>query len=233
MDNYTQKLGIKAWAEADRPREKLLLQGRRQLTDAELLAILIGSGNKDESAVDLSRRMLGFYQNDLAKLAKLNVASLCKFKGIGEAKAISIIAALELGRRRKEIEANIINDKISSSRDAYFILRREMADLLHEEFWILLLNKTHRVIVKQPVSRGGQDGVIVDPKVIFKLAFEQNAASIIMAHNHPSGNLRPSEADIKITNRMLAAGKVLELPVIDHLIITDFFFFSFADEGLM
>ena len=232
MDNYDQKLGIKAWAEADRPREKLLLQGRRQLTDAELIAILIGSGSRTETAVDLSKRILGFYQNDLAKIAKLSVKELSKFKGIGEAKAISIVAALELGRRRKEVE-NDIPQKISSSKDAYLMLKSEFEDLPHEEFWVLLLNRANFVIGKHFISKGGQAGTVVDPKVIFKIALEHNAAYIVLAHNHPSGNLRPSAADISITKKLKESGLLLELPIFDHLIITDQSYLSLADEALM
>lgn len=230
MDNYDQKLGIKAWAEADRPREKLLLHGRRQLTDAELIAILIGSGSKTETAVDLSKRILGFYQNDLAKIAKLSVKELSKFKGIGEAKAISIVAALELGRRRKEVENP---QKIFSSKDAYLILKSEFEDLPHEEFWVLLLNRASLVIGKHFISKGGQAGTVVDPKIIFKIALEHNAAYIILAHNHPSGNLKPSTEDISITKKLKESGLLLEIPIFDHLIITDHTYLSFADEGLM
>ena len=232
MDNYDQKLGIKAWAEADRPREKLLLQGRRQLTDAELIAILIGSGSRTETAVDLSKRILGFYQNDLAKIAKLNVKELSKFKGIGEAKAIAIVAALELGRRRKDVESDA-PQKISSSRDAYLILKSAFEDLPHEEFWVLLLNRANIVIGKHFISKGGQAGTVVDPKVIFKLALEHNAAYIVLAHNHPSGNLKPSAADISITKKLKESGLLLELPIFDHLIITDQGYLSMADEGLI
>ena len=232
MDNYDQKLGIKAWAEADRPREKLLLQGRRQLTDAELIAILIGSGSRTETAVDLSKRILGFYQNDLAKIAKLSVKELSKFKGIGEAKAIAIVAALELGRRRKEVE-NDGPQKISSSKDAYLMLKSEFEDLPHEEFWVLLLNRANFVIGKHFISKGGQAGTVVDPRVIFKIALEHNAAYIVLAHNHPSGNLRPSAADISITKKLKESGLLLELPIFDHLIITDQSYLSLADEALM
>ncbi|KQC00287.1 DNA repair protein RadC [Pedobacter sp. Hv1] len=230
MDQYVQKLGIKAWAEADRPREKLLLQGRRQLTDAELIAVLIGSGNKTETAVDLSKRILKHCQNDLAKVAKLTVKELSRFKGIGEAKSIAIVAALELGRRRKDKEEQRL-EKITSSRDAYLVLHPELADLAHEEFWVLLLNRANLVICKQFISKGGQSATVVDPKIIFKVAIEQNAASIILAHNHPSGNLKPSLSDISITKKMMEAGLLLEIPVVDHLIITDHYFVSFADEG--
>lgn len=232
MSDYQQKLGIKSWAEADRPREKLLLHGRKALTDAELIAILIGSGNKNETAVDLSKRILSFYQNDLAKVAQLGVKELSKFKGIGEAKAIAIVAALELGRRRKEVVAQG-PQKINSSVDAYEVLNAEFTDLPHEEFWILLLNHAHFVMGKRFISKGGQAGTVVDPKIIFKVAIEQNAAAIILAHNHPSGNLKPSNADISITKKIREAGLMLDLPVLDHLIITNHAFFSLADEGLM
>lgn len=232
MDNYDQKLGIKAWAEADRPREKLLLQGRRQLTDAELIAILIGTGSRNETAVDLSKRILGFYQNDLAKIAKLSVKELSKFKGIGEAKAIAIVAALELGRRRKEVESKV-QVKISSSKDAYLMLKSEFEDLPHEEFWMLLLNRANFVISKHFVSKGGQAGTVVDPKLIFKIALEHNAAYIVLAHNHPSGNLSPSPADLSITKKLKESGLLLDLPIFDHLIITDHSYLSMADEELM
>ncbi|TCC87050.1 DNA repair protein RadC [Pedobacter frigiditerrae] len=232
MDNYDQKLGIKTWAEADRPREKLLLQGRRQLTDAELIAILIGSGSRNETAVDLSKRILNFYKNDLAKVAKLSVKELSKFKGIGQAKAISIVAALELGRRRKETEKEGPL-QITSSKDAYEILKAELSDLPHEEFWILILNRANFVTGKHFVSKGGQSGTVVDPKVIFKVAIENNAASIVLAHNHPSGNLRASSADISITKNLVQSGLLLEIPIYDHLIITDHSYLSLADEGLM
>lgn len=233
MDNDVQKLGIKTWADADRPREKLILKGRRALTDAELIAILIGSGNKTETAVDLSKRILNHYQNDLAKLAKLGVKDLSRFKGIGMAKAIGIVAALELGRRRKENESDRRLPKISSSSDAYLLLKSELNDLEHEEFWILLLNRAHRLIAKHHISRGGQAMTVVDPKVIFKIALEQNAAAIILGHNHPSGNLEASEADIHTTKKLVEAGKFLEIPVLDHIILTDYGFVSMADEGLI
>lgn len=232
MDNYDQKLGIKAWAEADRPREKLLSQGRRQLTNAELIAILIGSGNRTETAVDLSKRILGFYKNDLAKVAKLSVKELSKFKGIGEAKAIAIVAALELGRRRKEVE-NDTPLKVSCSKDAYLLLKPEFEDLPHEEFWILLLNRAHSVIGKHFISKGGQAGTVADPKLIFKIALEHNAAYVVLAHNHPSGNLKPSNADLSLTKKLKESGLLLDLPIFDHLIITDNAYLSMADEEMM
>jgi DNA repair protein RadC len=232
MTTYEQKMGIKMWAEADRPREKLMLNGRRQLTDAELIAILIGSGNKNETAVDLSKRILLFYNNDLDTLGKASIADLSKFKGIGEAKAITIVAALEMGRRRKETATNELK-KIISSKDAFEILYPVFADLNHEEFWILLLNHANFVIGKHLVSKGGMAGTVADPKIIFKTALEQNAASIIMAHNHPSGNLKASTEDIRITKKMTEAGKMLDLYVLDHLIIANRLYFSFGDEGLI
>jgi DNA repair protein RadC len=232
MDTYEQKLGIKLWAEEDRPREKLLLHGRRHLTDAELIAILIGSGNRQETAVDLSKRILASTDNDLDALGKATIVDLSKFKGIGEAKAISIVAALELGRRRKDTPANKVL-KISGARDAYDILAPLMTDLHHEEFWLLILNRANFVKAKLMISKGGQSGTVVDPKIIFKTALDLNAASIILAHNHPSGNTKPSAEDLKVTKRLVEAGKMMDLPVLDHLIIADRLFFSFADEGLL
>ena len=220
------------WAEADRPREKLLLNGRRHLTDAELIAILIGSGNKDETAVDLSKRILGFYKNDLDALGKVSVKDLSKFKGIGEAKAIAIVAALELGRRRKEADGPDVL-KIVTSADAFAVLQPVFADLNHEEFWILILNQANYLIGKQLISKGGMAGTVADPKIIFKTALEHNAAYVILAHNHPSGSLRPSQQDINITKKMVEAGRMLDLYVLDHLIVTDKLFYSFGDEGLI
>jgi len=232
MESYDQKLGIKMWAEADRPREKLLLQGRRQLTDAEIIAILIGSGSRSESAVDLSKRILGAYKNDLDLLGRASVIDLSKFKGIGEAKAISIVAALELGRRRKEIPSPDLI-RIGSSKDSYNTLYPIFADLNHEEFWVLFLNRGNFVMGKHQISKGGQSGTVADPKIIFKLALEENAAYIVLAHNHPSGNLKPSAEDVSLTKKYVASGKSLDLPVIDHLILSDKRYLSFADEGLM
>lgn len=220
------------WAEADRPREKLMLNGRRQLTDAELVAILIGSGSRTETAVDLSKRMLTAYQNDLDAFGKASIKELAKFKGIGEAKAIAIVAALELGRRRKETaKADVV--KVGSSRDAFQHLHADFADLNHEEFWMLLLNRANHVKSKHLVSKGGQSGTVADPKIIFKTALERQAAYIILAHNHPSGNLKPSAEDIKLTKKLVEAGKLLDLLVVDHLILTDHSYYSFCDEGLI
>lgn len=225
-------LSIKSWAEEDRPREKLLIKGRHVLTDAELIAILIGSGTKKESAVELSKRILAHFGNNLNELAKLSVYDLVKFKGIGEAKAISIVAALELGRRRRESEPGK-RERITSSRDIFQFMNAQFLDLPHEEFHVLLLNRSNAVIRKEFVSRGGVSGTVVDPKIIFKIALDNLASSIILCHNHPSGNLRPSEQDISLTKKIKEAGLLLEMPILDHLIITDTGYFSFADEGMM
>lgn len=230
MSNYENKLGIKAWAEADRPREKLLQQGRRQLTDAELIAILIGSGNKNETAVDLSKRILASCQNDLDKLSQLGVKELSRFKGIGEAKAIAIVAALELGRRRNGANVTEIQ-KILSSVDAFNVVKTDLADLPHEEFWLLLLNRANVMVGKHFMSKGGQAGTIIDPKMVFKIAIEQGAASMVLVHNHPSGNLKPSSADINITKKLVELGTLMEIRIYDHIIVCNNRFLSLADEG--
>jgi len=230
MEEYKQSFGIKSWAEEDRPREKLLDKGRQVLTEAELIAILIGSGSKNETAVELSKRILQSVGNNLNELGKLSVQDLNKFKGIGDAKAISIIAALELGRRRKP--DTVKREKIITSKDAFEIMKPSMMDLPHEEFWLLMLNRANLVTKKELISRGGVSGTVVDTKIIFKAAIENYASSIIICHNHPSGNLKPSEADLKITKNIKDAGKIMEIPLLDHLIITENGFFSFADEGL-
>ncbi len=226
------KITIKGWAEEDRPREKLTTQGRRNLSDAELLAILIGSGSKTESAVELSKRILHACDKDLNQLAKLNIAELSRFNGIGEAKAISIIAALELGRRRKEVPS-LQKSQVTTSIDAYEVIASQFKDLNHEEFWIVLMNRANRVTSKHLISKGGQSGTIADPKIIFNIALENHAASIILAHNHPSGNLKPSQSDLQLTKKLWSAGQFLDIPVLDHLIITDHGFLSFADEGII
>lgn len=232
MMEYTQSFGIKSWAEEDRPREKLLDKGRHVLTEAELIAILIGSGSRDETSVELSKRILSSTGNNLNELGKLNVNELMKFKGIGEAKAISIIAALELGRRRKETEI-VKRERVITSKDVYEIMKPSMMDLPHEEFWLLMLNRASSVIKKELISRGGVSGTVVDAKIIFKTAVEQYASSIIICHNHPSGNLNPSDADIKLTKNIKEAGRIMEISLLDHLIISEKGFYSFADEGII
>jgi DNA repair protein RadC len=230
--NYSNKISIKAWAEEDRPREKLSGQGRRALTDAELIAILIGSGSREESAVELSKRILHHYDNDLNKLGKAGISELSQFKGIGEAKAISIIAALEIGRRRGDTEIKVL-DEVKSSRDGYNIMRRHLMDLNHEEFWIMLIGRSSKVLAKELVSKGGLSGTVADPKIIFHMALQHQASAIIMVHNHPSGNLKPSREDLVLTKKIADAGRMLDINVLDHLIITDSGYFSFGDEGLL
>lgn len=233
MTLYSEnKLSIKAWAEEDRPREKLLNKGRQALSNAELIAILIGSGSREESAVDLSKRILQSTSNNLHKLGKTPLAELMKFKGIGEAKAISICAALELGRRRQHADI-IKKPQIKSSQDAYQIMAATLADLPHEEFWVAFLNRANKVIHKDQISLGGVAGTVVDAKIIFKKALERLACSIILFHNHPSGNLQPSQADINITKKLKKAGETLDISVLDHLIISERGFYSFADEGML
>ena len=232
MEDYHNKISIKAWAEEDRPREKLSGQGRRALTDAELIAILIGSGSREESAVELSKRILHHYDNDLNKLGKAGISELSKFKGIGEAKAISIIAALEIGRRRGDTEIKAL-DEVKSSRDGYNIMRRHLMDLNHEEFWIMLIGRSSKVLAKELVSKGGLSGTVADPKIIFHMALQHQASALIMVHNHPSGNLKPSREDLVLTKKIADAGRMLDINVLDHLIITDSGYFSFGDEGLL
>lgn len=224
--------GIKSWAEDDRPREKLMLKGRQALSDAELIAILLGSGSRNQSAVDLAKDVLKAYDNELNKLGRLQIDDLKKFKGIGEAKAISVLAALELGRRRGA-EAATLNPKIGSSKDAYQILMPLLADIDHEEFWILLLNRAHEVKDKICISRGGISGTVVDQRLIFKPAIARLASAIILAHNHPSGTLYPSPQDKTLTNKLVESSKLLDIPILDHIIYTDRGFYSFADEGLI
>jgi DNA repair protein RadC len=225
-------LNIKSWSPEDRPREKMLLKGNQALSDAELVAILIGSGTSKLSAVELSRKILQHADNNLNNLARLSVKDLMKIKGIGEAKAITIVAALELGRRRKESDPEE-KPKISSSRDAYDLLKSDMMDLPKEEFWVLCLNRANRIIKKKRVSEGGVSGTVADPKIIYKLALDELASGVIVAHNHPSGNLQPSQSDIDLTRKLKEAGKFLEISLLDHLIVANQKYLSFADEGML
>lgn len=226
-----KSLTIKNLSQEDRPREKLINQGRNNLSKAELIAILIGSGNSSMNAIELSQYILNSCNNDLDQLAKLEVTDLVKFKGIGPAKAINIISALELGRRRPFKKST--SNTISSSNDAYNLLKENLLDLKHEEFWLLNLNRQNQLINKKRISVGGISSTVVDPKVIFKSALAQNANSIIIAHNHPSESLKPSKEDINITKKIIDAGKNLDLPVLDHIIFTNHGYFSFADDGLI
>jgi len=223
---------IKSWAEHDRPREKLLEKGQKALSDAELLAIIIGSGSANESAVDLSKRILASVSNNLSELSRLGIPDLLRFKGIGHAKAINIIAVLELGRRRRQSES-LQRQTITSSRDAFELMQPILGDLAYEEFWVITLNRSNKVKRTICISEGGVEGTVADPKKIFKMALEDNASGIIICHNHPSGALRPSENDVKITRKCKEAGAFMELPVLDHIIIAHEKYFSFADEGLL
>lgn len=234
MQNYPTlpNMPITAWAEDDRPREKLMALGRQALSDAELIAILIGSGTPKESAVSLSQRILDGVGKNLNDLGKSSIAELMKFKGIGEAKAITIAAAMELGRRR-QVSDLPERPEIRGSRDAYQILSPLLMDLPHEESWVLFLSKKNKVIGKSKLSIGGTDATIMDAKIVFRKALEGMAAAIIVAHNHPSGTLRPSQADIDLTKKLKAVGEAIGLPLVDHLIITDAGYFSFLDEGLI
>ncbi|WP_366184936.1 DNA repair protein RadC [Flavobacterium ovatum] len=222
---------ITHWSEDDRPREKLMLKGKSALSDAELIAILIGSGSRNESAVELSKRILNSVGGNLNALGKLSLAQLIQFKGIGEAKAISIIAALELGRRRRAEDA-VELIKVTSSKLVFEIMQPIIGELPHEEFWILYLNNSNKIISKRQLSIGGITGTLVDVRLVFKNALEIGAVSLILCHNHPSGTLVPSEADKNITRKLKTAGESLEVKVLDHLIVTENNYFSFVDEGI-
>lgn len=232
MEETQQPFSIKYWAEDDKPREKLMLKGKAALSDAELIAILIGSGSRNESAVELSKRILASVDNQLGALGKLSLQQLMQFKGIGEAKAISIAAAMELGRRRRE-EAGPDLKQITSSRAVFDIMQPIIGDLPHEEFWIIYLNNSNKVIYKSQLSKGGITGTLVDVRLVFKTALEHAAVAIILVHNHPSGVLKASEPDKQITRQLKAAGHALDIKVLDHVIITEKSYLSFADDGIL
>ena len=232
MESYTKNMTIKQWAEDDRPREKLLMKGRHALSDAELLAILLGSGTREETALDIAKRILSESGDNLGELARKGISDLVKTRGIGPARAVRISAALELGKRRNESEV-LVKEKITCSRDAYEVLRSAMGDQPYEEFWILVLNKANRVIRKCCISEGGISGTVVDPKKIFKIALDHHGSSLILGHNHPSGNIQPSEADQKITRKIRDSGAMLDIAVLDHIIVCDGNYYSFADEGMI
>lgn len=226
-----EKLGIKSWAEQDRPREKLLLKGKSYLTNAELLAILIGSGNKEDSAVALCQKIMHLANNNLNQLGKLNTTELQQLKGIGQAKAITIVAALELGKRR-QAEPVKERKQITCSKDAYHLLLPNLIDLPYEELWAIFLNQNNKVINYEKISQGGISATVFDARIIFKRAIEHLASGIIISHNHPSGNLQPSAADIELTKNLKESGKLLGINLLDHLIITENNYLSLADEGL-
>jgi DNA repair protein RadC len=223
---------IKNWAVDDRPREKLISKGKTALSNAELIAILIQSGTREASAIDIAKNILNTCGNNLVELAKLSIKDLTKIKGIGNARAISIAAALELGNRRREADA-LERGKISASKDVFEIFHPILSDSSYEEFWILILNRANKVIDKFCISEGGLTGTVADPSKIFKIAIENKAVGIILCHNHPSGNLNPSESDHNITKKLKEGGKLLDILVLDHIIIGDEKYFSFADEGLL
>ena len=225
-------LKITDWAVEDRPREKLYQKGTSSLSDAELLAILIGSGTKARSAVDLGRELLSMVENNLNALGKLSISDLTKIHGIGNARAITIAAALELGRRRKLAEVPE-QPQIKCSRDVFELINPVLSDLSHEEFWILFLNRSNKVINRMKLSQGGVSGTVTDVRMIMKKAIENLASGIIVCHNHPSGNLSPSESDSRITQKIKDAGSLMDIQLLDHLIISDKDYYSFADNGLV
>ncbi|PIF31464.1 DNA repair protein RadC [Flavobacterium sp. 9] len=223
---------ISDWSEDDRPREKLMLKGIDALSDAELIAILIGSGSRNESAVDLSKRILASVDN-LNSLGKMSISQLMNFKGIGEAKAISIVATFEIGRRRRSEDAAELVKKITSSKSVFEIMQPIIGELPHEEFWVLFLNNSNKIISKVQLSKGGITGTVVDTRLVFHYAFETKATGLILCHNHPSGSLIPSEADKQITKKIKIGGELLDVKVLDHLIITETNYYSFVDEGIL
>ena len=222
---------ITEWADDEKPREKLIAKGKSSLTNAELLGILISSGTKTKSAIDLGRELLELAQNDLNILARFNEKEIKKIKGLGVAKALTIISAIELGSRRKHNEA--VKNKISSSKQAFEILEPLISDNKYEEFWILLLNRANNLISCRQISEGGISGTLVDLRKIFKIAIEENACSIILAHNHPSGNIAPSDADKSLTKKIKESGFIIDIPVVDHIIVSNNDYYSFADEGTL
>jgi DNA repair protein RadC len=231
MEEYTN-LSIRNWAVEDRPREKMLARGIQSLSDSELIALLIGSGTRKITAVELARQILNRAGNNLDILGKYSVSDLKKHKGIGQARAITIVAALELGRRRKQADSPD-REKITGSADVFNLMHPILSDLSHEEFWILILNRSNRVIDKRKISQGGLTGTVTDIRIILKTAIENLATSLILCHNHPSGNLQPSDADISITRRLKDSASLMDISLLDHLIIAGKGYFSFADENII
>lgn len=234
-NNYPENLSLNQWADEDKPREKLLSKGKATLTEAELIAILLRSGSRNETVVELSKKLLLNCNNNLDKLARLSVQDILdmKLKGIGETKAITLVAAMELGRRRQTSEAKNQTEKINSSSDIVKLVQAELNDLVHEEFHIILLNQANKIIEKQVISRGGITGTVADIRLIFEFAIKAKAVSIILCHNHPSGNNKPSQTDIDLTKKIIEAGKFMDIKILDHVIIAGWNHFSFADNGMM
>lgn len=225
-------LKIQDWAQEDRPREKLIQKGAGVLSEAELIGILLGSGTRNLSAVALAQSILQQHHNDLNELAKRSVKELQKFKGVGVAKAVTIVSAMELSRRRNN-HHKLQKPKIEKARDIYELMKTELSDKLTEEFWIILLTRSNYFITKHLISAGGTAQLAVDPKVVFKTALDHHAASIILVHNHPSNNPKPSQLDIQLTERLLKGGKLLDIPILDHVIFAEDKYFSFADEHVV
>jgi DNA repair protein RadC len=223
---------IKDWAPEDRPREKLIAKGLSSLSDAELIAILIGSGTRNESAVELAKRILKNSNNNLNELGKLSMKDLMKEKGIGEARAISIVSALELGRRRNSSDTTT-KLSVRSSRDVYEAIQPSIGDLPYEEFWVLYLNRSNKIIEKKKISQGGITGTVTDIRIILKEAVNILSTGLILCHNHPSGNIKPSDSDISLTKKLKEASKYFDINLLDHVIIADKNYFSFADEGII
>lgn len=232
MQEKPVSFSIKNWSDDDKPREKLLNKGRSALSDAELIAILIGSGSRSESAVELSKRILSSVDNNLNELGRLTINQLMQFKGIGEAKAVAIAAALEVGRRRRGEDALKVT-KITSSKDAFEVLQPIIGELEHEEFWVLYLNNSNKILYKAQLSKGGITGTLVDVRILMKQSLELGAVGLILAHNHPSGTLKASNADKQITQKIKRASESLDIKILDHLIITQKDYFSFADNQLL
>jgi len=229
---HPKSFPIKNWSQDDQPREKLIDKGARILSDAELVAILIGSGSFQESAVSLSKRILSSVGHDSLDLGKLSTAQLMAFKGIGEAKAVKIAAAMELGRRRRDTDEKPL-DKIKDSRSVFDLMRPLLGHLQHEEFWVVYLSNSNKIIAKTQLSKGGMTGTVVDIRLVLKQALESSAVGLILAHNHPSGTLVASPADIQLTQKLKLAAESLDIKVLDHLIVTEKAYFSFADESLL
>ncbi len=227
-----QNLPIHAWAQDDRPREKLLIKGRASLSDAELLAIILGSGTKNRSALELAQELLFKCSNDLTDFATMTLNDLMKVKGIGQAKAISVIAAFELGKRRK-LNVKKYRQKVTNSKMVYDFIRIHLHGLEHEEFHVIYLNRANEIICSKQISVGGFSGTVADGKVVFKSALNFSAHAIILAHNHPSGQAKPSDADQKLTKQLVEFGRYIEMPVLDHIIFTDNDYFSFSDSGMI
>lgn len=228
----TTSFPMRFWSDDDRPREKMILKGKSALSDAELIAILIGSGTRTETAVDLSKRILSNVGNNLNELSRLTLAQLTAYKGIGEAKAVAISAAMELARRKRASESRELS-KIGSSHDVFELMQPLIGELAHEEFWILYVNNANKVLNKTQLSKGGMTGTVVDVRLVFKIALQHGATGVILCHNHPSGTLKASEADRQITRKLKSAGENLDIKVLDHLIVTENAYMSFADEGIL